>query len=219
MKRSIDSAIFLAAFTGLLYTWSTAYYHGYLGVMGLDADMMERSFHQVIYGGLLNSFSPIFAILLLATPILFLYSNAVLPSYIDWVRGSVRAKKRVIKFRHFWFGKRNEAYVERRAKKITSNVAIFTAFVFLYIVSLVYFEHKGVIKAKAILEKHVTGKNKFTDMINVVIGDDRKFLRFLACGENNCAGIENKSNYIYYFSSSSGYSYLHQEPEIVDTSK
>ena len=55
---SIDSAIFLAGFTAVLYAWSTAYYNGYLHVLHLDSDMMERSFHQVIYNGLLISFSP-----------------------------------------------------------------------------------------------------------------------------------------------------------------
>lgn len=42
MKKPIDSAILLAACTALLYSWSTANYHGFLTTVGLDSDMMER---------------------------------------------------------------------------------------------------------------------------------------------------------------------------------
>ena len=76
-RLRLDSAVFIAGFTALLYTWSTAHYHGFLGTLRLDADMMERSFHQVIYSGLLISFAPVIIILILSALILYLYSFMV----------------------------------------------------------------------------------------------------------------------------------------------
>jgi hypothetical protein len=52
-----------------LYCVGTAHSGGYLGTLRLDADVLDRNFHQVLYAGFLNSFGPI----LLA---LFAYSGA-----------------------------------------------------------------------------------------------------------------------------------------------
>ena len=194
----MDSAVFLAGFTAVLYTWSTAYYNGFLGVLRLDADMMERSFHQVIYSGLLISFAPALLILVLLAFLLYIYSHALLPSYIDWVRKSIRAKRKTVKFRRFWFGKRNSPPVELRAKALFTKVAILAIFGVLYVASLVYFEHEGKEKATQLVEAHLKGENKPTQMVRVKLSKEDKTLRFLGCGNRNCAGLEEKTNLIFY---------------------
>jgi len=220
MKRhiSLDSTIVLASLTALLYTWSTASYRGYLGVMKLNSDMMERSFHQVIYSGLLVSFLPILVILLLGAFTLYLYSHALLPIYIDWVRKSIKSKRKIIRFRRFWLGKRNTPPIELKAKATFTKVAIFTFFSFIYISSLAYFENKGKVKANTILKYHIKNEEKkhknTSAKINTIIDNKVKTLWFLSCGVNNCAGIEEKSNLIYYFPTSSGYSFLHNSDDI-----
>lgn len=208
-KNGVDSTIFLAGLTAALYTWSTAHYNGFLNVLRLDSDMMERSFHQVIYNGLIVSFAPVLLGLILFAFLLYLYSYALLPSYMNWVRGSIGAKRKVIKVRRFWFGKRKRPAAELRAKAIFVKVAILALFGFLYIISLAYFESEGKMKAKTLIESHLEGKNKKINMVNIQINKKEKTLRFLGCGTRNCAGIEESTNLIFYYPSSIGYSYLH----------
>lgn len=209
MKKPIDSAILLAACTALLYSWSTANYHGFLTTVGLDSDMMERSFHQVIYSGLVVSFAPILLMLFLVAFVSFIWSHAILPSYIDWVRASVKSKRRVIKFRRYWIGKRITPTIEKNEKSRFNRAAIYSLSGFVFIVSLVYFENKGQQQAKDIIAKHLAGENNPGNMISVVIGSNDKTLRYLSCGAKNCAGIEDDSNRIYYFSQSSGHSFIY----------
>lgn len=217
-KLSIDSAVVLAAFTAILYTWSTAAYNGFLGGMHLDPGVMERSFHQVIYSGLLLAFAPVLLILCICASVLFFYSHLLLPSYIDWVRGSFKAKRKAIKFRRFWLGKRSSPPVEQRAKSMFATVAVLAVLGIFYITSLVYFEHKGGEKAKSLIKSHMAGDSKRTEIVAAQIGQSIKSLRFLACGSNVCAGIEEKTNQIYYFSSTSGYSYLYRENDVTKVS-
>ncbi|APR67510.1 hypothetical protein CN03_11545 [Thalassolituus oleivorans] len=221
---SIDSAIFLAGFTAVLYAWSTAYYNGYLHVLHLDSDMMERSFHQVIYNGLLISFFPVLLTLILCAFVLYLYSHALLPIYVDWLKKSIGNKRKVIKFRRFLFGKRNSPVIEIKAKALFTKVAILALFFVLYVMSLIFFESTGKEKAQKLIETHLERENKRTQMVYTQIGEQENILRFLGCGTRNCAGIQEKTNLIFYYPSSVSYSYLYkysnesgiQEVKIVD---
>ena len=211
---SIDSAVLLTSLTALLYTWSTAFYSGYLSYIGLDADMMERSFHQVIYNGLLISFYPIILILIVSTISLYLYSQIILPIYIDLIRQSIKSKRKTIKFRRFLLGKRNTPPIELRAKALFIKVAILTFFGVLYIFSLAHFDNNGRDKAKEIVETLQAGETKSTKMLKIELNKKPKTLRFLACGARNCAGMEGVTNLLYYFPSSSSYSFLYKEPSV-----
>jgi hypothetical protein len=218
MRKPIDSAILLAGCTALLYSWSTANYHGFLTTVSLDSDMMERSFHQVIYSGLVVSFVPILVMLFLVAFALFIWSHAILPVYLDWVRGGVRPKRRVIKFRRYWIGKRITPTIEKNEKSRFNRAAIYSLSGFAFIVSLIYFENKGQQQAKDIIAKHLAGENNPGNMISVVIGNNKKTLRYLGCGAKNCAGIEGESNRIYYFSQSTGHSFIYVPKNVTSAS-
>ncbi|MBE9398997.1 hypothetical protein IOQ59_17185 [Pontibacterium sp. N1Y112] len=209
MRQPLDSAIFLAAFTGVLYCLSTAHYHGFLTTAKLDADMMERSFHQVIYSGLIVSFGPILIFLITVSCVLFSYSHALLPGYIDWVRGSIKAKRKVVSFRRRWIGKRISALVEIRAKKTFNHFLVLSLAGVCFIVSLVYVEKKGQSQALTALGNHVEGETRSSSNISVVISSNIKVLSYLGCGAKNCAGIEKGSNRVYYFPQSTGFSFVH----------
>ncbi|ATD07094.1 hypothetical protein SIO17_08605 [Pseudoalteromonas piscicida] len=218
MGKPIDSAIFLAVCTALLYSWSTANYHGFLISVRLDSDMMERSFHQVIYGGLIISFGPILLTLVVASLSLYFWSHAILPSYIDWVRGSIRSKRRVIKFRRYWIGKRISPAIEKQEKSRFNRITFYSLAGLAFIFSLAYFENKGQQQAAEILEKHMADDNSSGSMITVFINKSEKTLRYLGCGAKNCAGIEEKSNKVYYFSQSSGYSFTYTPKNVIGAS-
>ncbi len=218
MRKPMDSAILLAVCTALLYSWSTANYHGFLTTVSLDSDMMERSFHQVIYSGLVVSFGPVLLMLFLVTFTLYIWSHAVLPSYIDWVRGSIKTKRRIIRFRRYWIGKRISPAIEKHEKSRFNHAALCSLAGVVFILSLVYFEDLGQQQAKDIITKHATEENSLGSMISVVINKKEKSLRYLSCGEKNCAGIEAKSNKIYYFSQSSGYSFSYAPKNVTSAS-
>lgn len=210
MKRTIDSAIFLAVITALLFSWSTAHYHGFLRVAQLDPDTMERSFYQAIYSGMVVSFLPILLLLFFTTVILFVYSHTILPIYIDYVRSGVKAKRRVVKSRRYWIGKRVSPSVEVNSKNHFNKSALFAFSGGLFILSLVYFERQGQDTATEILNAHLSGENSPSNMVTVKVDGETKVLTYLGCGSNNCAGIEEKTNIVFIFPQSNGYSFKYE---------
>ena len=63
----LDSGIILAAITACLYAVGTAEYGGYLGELGLDANVLDRNFHQVVYRGFFLSLAPAMTLVLWAS--------------------------------------------------------------------------------------------------------------------------------------------------------
>ena len=73
--RIVDSTGLLALLTGYLYCVSTAYTQGYLNALGLDSDLLNRNFHQVIYHGLLESMVSLFWLVLIILILTFMYTT------------------------------------------------------------------------------------------------------------------------------------------------
>ena len=72
-----------------------------------------------------------------------LWSHAILPSYIDWVSGGVRSKKRIIQIRRYWIGKRVTPAIEKQEKSRFNHIALYSLAGLAFILSLVSFEDKG----------------------------------------------------------------------------
>lgn len=51
--KFLDSAVILTIITAFLYSASTAYTHGYFGILNLDSDVLDRNFHQILYHGMI----------------------------------------------------------------------------------------------------------------------------------------------------------------------
>lgn len=218
-KFQFDTALLVTVVTALLYTWSTANFNGYILTLKLDTDIMERNFHQVIYNGLLISFQPILIYGFSLWIIAYIYSHGILPTYVHWLRAYFSRRRKVIKIRRFWFGKRNQPLIVLRAKAFFTKLSFVILISFLYLLSLSHFESIGIKKAKDLMEDYNKGKNKRSDMIDVEINKKNKTLRFLACGARTCAGIEEKTNTIFYFPSSTSYSFLYHENNVTKSSK
>lgn len=163
----------------------------------------------MVYSGFLTSFGPILLILFLLTAGLFAWSHAVLPSYIDYVRGSVKAKRKIIKLKRFWVGKRETPAIEMAEKKRFNRIGLYCLLSFLYFVSLWYFEKQGQTYANEALSRHLSGKNNPNELINITIDKKEKLLFYLSCGSKNCAGIEAKTNKVYYFPQTIGYNFTY----------
>ena len=188
----LNSATFLAAITGYLFCVSTAYYEGYLGAFKLDASMLDRNFHQVLYQGALIAFAPLFSVFLVCCMLQFFYSFVFLSSLIDWLRKCRNNKRRYIKLKQHLNGKRpdskNEIFHKNRFKKIT----IWTGVSVIFLISMLMFQRSGYEDGA---DSSKTGK----PMLNVKINGEDYSLFYLTCGARNCAGLDLRTQKIYYF--------------------
>lgn len=205
----LNSAILLTAATAFLYCVSTAHYGGYLGPLHLDADILDRNFHQVLYNGFLISFGPMFWFLAGYGLMRLFYSHFVLPEIIDWLRHGISRRRRFLKFRHRWFGKRKDSLYEKNQKQHAIRALLYVALALALIASLVYFESLGKRAARKMQDRLEAEQIATANLVQVKINDDTKNLFYLACGARNCAGIELKTRKIYYFPQN-GHSYQHQ---------
>jgi hypothetical protein len=149
-------------------------------------------------------------LLVCLTLLLFTYSHLILPEYVNHFRRSYQFRRKVVKLRRYWVGKRIALEVEKIAKKRFNNFLILTILAMVFIFSLVHFENKGKDKAKKVLEQHIQNINDPNKMIKVPFIEATRALRFLGCGAKNCVGIENETNEIFYFPHSLGYSFVHE---------
>ena len=213
----LNSAVFLAAITGFLYCAGTAHFGGYLSSLRLDAGVLDRNFHQVLYNGFLVSFGQLLVTLFAYAGARLLYSHVVLTSLTDWLRKAPSNRRSYVKARRRWI-KRKDTNTERLQKQRTASVLKYMALGILLIVSPVYFESQGNKEALPILKQIASGKPvESSSMIHVKINDQEKSLFYLACGARNCAGIDLSSKTIYYFPQN-GHSYQYAVPAAVSPS-
>lgn len=203
MRKLFDSGLILAAGIAVLFSLSTAKYDGYLGAANLDPDVMERSFHQMVYSGFVISFSNILLFLLIMTAIIFLYSHGVLPAFIDYTRRGIKQKRKIVKLRKRLIGNRVSPEIEKRAKSAFNKSATCLFFAFLYVLSLAYFEHQG--RQDFMKIRHNYKNGSINGLETVHVKGVNKSLVYLACGAQNCAAIDPKSGSIYYFPESDGF--------------
>ena len=208
----LNSAVFLAASVGFLYCAGAARLGGYFSTLGLDADVLDRDFHQSLYAGLLISFDSIFFFLFAYVGALFLYSYAFLPSLVDWLRKTRANKLRYLRARRRWVRKRKDTAIERLQKLRTAQALGYAVLGSIFILFLAHFEAGGKREALAILKQIESGKPlNSSNIIRVKIEDQPKTLFYLGCGSRNCAGIDLMSKTIYYFPQN-GHSYQYIAP-------
>ncbi len=170
MPKLTDSAILLALISAILFSCSTAHFNGFLTEVNLDVDMMERSFHQVIYEGLILFLTlPVFQILILISGAWVFYARVVLPEYIIYVRKNYSIKRKIVTFKVFWRSKHVASNIEKRELKRSNNLGAYTLSAILFLGLLAFFEIKGKNQAKEILSQHFNIENNTYNIIRVPI--------------------------------------------------
>lgn len=196
----LNSAVLLAGTTAYLYCVGTAHYNGCLSVLHLDADVLNRDFNQMLYNGFLLSFSAAFALIAALFVGLWFYSYALLPEANDLLRRSYHNRRRFLRAKRRFLGKRKDSPLELRHKRRTLHASVGVMTALALIVSLHQFEQKGQRDARALQEKFALAASRLTAGDILVKIDDRQHrLLLLACGARNCAGLEPESQTIYYF--------------------
>jgi hypothetical protein len=193
---AIDTGVALAAITAYLYCASTARTGGYLGRLELDADILDRNFHQVLYDGFLQSFT---LLLFLVLGLVVLHN--IQPAIQGWLQKSqqdARASK----------GKVASPSLDRFVAVLVTQLVLATLVFIGLITTLAHAEGKGkalAIEALSRIEKHQVLEQQ---VIRVKIDDNMKTLVFLFCGARNCAGMDADTRDVYYFPQN-GHSFRH----------
>jgi hypothetical protein len=203
----LNSAVLLTAATGFLYSVSTAFYGGYLEPLRLDSGVLDRNFQQTLYYGFIISFVPIFLGLLIYGSTRYLYSHMILPDLITWLKHSWASKRRFIKLKSRFLGKRKDSLYVREQKRHTITTLLYLALFVGFLYSLAYFENKGKKAGFAVITK-LDNEVPNTDLLIVKIDGQIYKLLELTCGARNCAGIEPTTRVVYYFPQN-GHSFLH----------
>ena len=204
----MDSAVALAAITAFLYCVGTAYYGGYLSVLRLDTDVLDRNFNQTLYQGFLIIFAPAFVAIVVYAFYRLIEAYLVRPEINKWLLTSSKNKRSFLKIRPGFLRKRRGAMLDRPAKKHALAVLIIAAISVAFFLMLFHFETQGKKAALKILKKIDTKSVQPTDLMLLVRidGQDRRLLD-LGCGARNCAGIDLVTRTVIYFPQN-GHSYI-----------
>ena len=195
-----ESGVVLAAITALLYCIGTAKFSGYTNTLGLNDNILDRNFQQVLYQGFLDSFLQLFVALMSYSAYRFFYSDVILPDVESWLKHSRQRKKRYIKFKHWWNGKRKDSVVVQNAKRHTRIFFKITFALLALFLSLAYFEFQGRDAANVVI-KELKDASHIPNIRFISVRMDEKPMKlyFLGCGDRNCAGIDVSTKIIYYF--------------------
>lgn len=197
----------MAAVTASLYCVSTAYYQGYLEVLRLDADMLDRNFHQVLYNGLLIALGPGLAAVLLYSACAIVIAHFILPALVDWLRFKWARRRLFVRIKRHIFHKRKAAPLEILTQR-HANVVFFLCMVgVLFVSALAHFEEQGRIRARTTLAR-LDKPLQPNDLLSVSLENRQYKLLYLNCGARNCAGIEPVTRVVYYFPQN-GHSFQH----------
>lgn len=212
----LHSGTFLAVATAFLYCVDAAYYEGYLIPLQLDANVLDRNFHQVLFNGFLVFLAPAFSALSVYVVARPLYSHAFLPSLNDWLRRRRERRRRFLKLKHLCLGKRKDPLIERREKQRTVTLFAYLATVIAFILSLAYSLNQGKKAGLELVEKTNNKPLQSSDLIIVKIDDQQRKLLYITCGARNCAGIDPVTKTVYYFPQNGhSYQYSAAVPKLV----
>lgn len=207
-NKFLDSALLLASATTFLYCAGSAYYGGYLGVFHLDADVLDRNFHQILYTGFYISFGPVGLASSFYIAWRFIYSHVALPDVIEWAGHSAARKRKLLKIKTALLGNRKDPPRVTQEKRKTIVLAFYFILFIAFILSLGYFEIQGKKEANAALRSIERKQESPANIIYVKIDTEIKQLYFLFCGARNCAAIEHATKRVYYFPQN-GHSYTY----------
>lgn len=181
-------------------------------VLRLDADVLDRNFHQTLYHGFVTAFTPVFYVLSVLCVVFMVYSHLALPELNDALRGSRSRQRKALKIKRWVLGKRRDSAFERRQKRRSVWMFVFVVLGVAFILFLAHFERLGKERALKLLAGLEQPMQDAT-MVSVQIDGRLHRLHYLSCGARNCAGIDPATRMVHYFPQS-GHAFQHSKPAI-----
>ncbi|RXJ74225.1 hypothetical protein CS022_03925 [Veronia nyctiphanis] len=208
----VDSAILLAIITVFFYLVGTTGYHGYINSMGLESSLLEKSYREILYKGLLiflDSYMDLnnYIYILTAVIISMLFIHGMALKYLS-----------SLKLKYFNFSKeagKNTIY--EGGKNVLNTVfpiLIVSLLVVLLFSYLVHVHKVNNFSAKSTISNHIDNSFEKPRQINIKLDGKKRKMTLLVCGSSNCAAIENDTNIIFYFPTSIEFNHIHG-PEIL----
>ncbi|EOV4651095.1 hypothetical protein ACONRW_004696 [Vibrio parahaemolyticus] len=191
--KLVDSAGVAALLTAYLYCVSTAFTHGYFYTLGLDSDLLDRNFHQIIYSGLIQSLNSLVGFASVVLILVTIYSTwRVAISYN--VRKGYKTARKIVRFKkRFRIPTKKPTKLEARYQlHFNAAVGLFLA-TLGFVVLLLIHENEGVKRATSVIES-IQNKTKTTFKAENYENE----LVFLYCGVRNCAGYDPKVDRVVY---------------------
>ena len=230
---TVSGPVYFVILSALLFVWSKFFYITYLEEFGLNSQKMIRSsIHSQMLDGFLVSWSYFFysvAFIWSGTALMAfgasIYFSIPLKTYQEkrdyvWLRAKVKKYTGVRALRLFF---NNVLGIYRTAKKREATpfeehaVGIFTimtGFLFVcigFVVTLAGAASAGQNKAEKTWEVFFSSPEKRLIALDEKGIPNELFL--LACGSNNCAGIDMDTCRVHYFPATASYSYMLRIPE------
>lgn len=195
MNRFLDSGIFLAIFTAILFALSIANFNGYLSSIGIEAGFVLRNSHQILYNSLFVILLPILQFILWGSAIcVVLLAFAHLYTYI--LQDSYVLKKKLVlfklKIRSYRYSR-----AERQVGKIVIKFIPVLTVALVIIMGLIKAENMGKEKGMELLNKIKQSKYEAHEVIT--IKNYKSKIYVVACGINNCGGINVDTLEVVYF--------------------
>ncbi|ELS3155218.1 hypothetical protein R5D70_004676 [Vibrio parahaemolyticus] len=191
--RLVDSAGVAALITAYLYCVSTAYTHGYLYTLGLDSDLLDRNFHQIIYSGLIQSLNSFIWLALVVFILVTVYSTWCVTISHN-IRKSHRTARKIVQLKkRFRVSTKKPTKLQVR-HQLHFNTAVGLFMTTLGVVALLLIhENEGVNRANLVIES--IHNEPETTLKAENYGNE---LVFLYCGVRNCAGYDPKVDRVVY---------------------
>lgn len=211
-KESLwNSGTALALLTASFYGISTAHYGGFLGVLRLDADVLDRNFHQILFHGFLTAYVPAFHVLAFGS--LFLLAMAVLvtPAMNAYLNGKRSRKRNFLLVKQFLTLGGRATPLERKLRRLAKSAFICLTVAVSAIYLLAHFERRGRTAAEELLGK-LKGPMAESALVSVRIDGEQHRLLYLTCGARNCAGMDPTTHMVYYFPQN-GHAFRHPASE------
>lgn len=194
----LNSAGLIVLTTAFLFASSTAYTNALLRKLGLDSDLMERSFHQVLYHGFIINL-PFFMALPFLLFVMAFFTYEIKSEMHKAFRASndrrfVNARRFLKPLRRLGVRFRRESYIMRKLGNIKLATWMTLSSSVLCIFVIVHHERQGGVDAEEHIEKIKSG-----DISLVYLDDDETGYPFLYCGAKSCAAYDKEKNRIKYF--------------------
>jgi len=206
--KFFDSAAILTFITVFLYCSSTAFIHGYFGVLYLDSGVLDRNFHQILYHGMILNIWTLLTLPFLIALFFTMYGMCA-TELSRYIRNSHTSGKKIVKLkRALRIEKKQPNLFElKHLKRMKISWLIFLS-VFSFMLSMAYFEVQGKEAAHAILVKVA---NKKHNVVKVKSKEKNEPLAFLYCGARNCAALNIVTKEIVYFPQTGHSNFLYKK--------
>lgn len=194
----LNSAGLIVLTTAFLFASSTAYTNALLRRLGLDSDLMERSFHQVLYHGFIINL-PFFMLLPFMLFVMAFIAYEIKSEMHRAFRVSndrrfANARRFLRPLRRLGVKFRRESYLMRKLGDIKLATWMTLSSSVLCIFVIMHHERQGGIDAAEHIEKIKNGEIPLIYLDNDEIG-----YPFLYCGAKNCAAYDKEKDRIKYF--------------------